>query len=280
VRVTVGHSTIEGGEPPIVFRPWDDMESQNPSGSGRTVAMSAHDLANFGHLFISGGKSANGTRVLSEEAVQAMMTPTTPVLIGAPQWGMGDTWGLGPTRSTWGETVVWGHAGSARGGSSLVVWFPEKDTVLSFTINSPTAIEPFTVRMTTDFAEPLVGARAPEQIKAPGEPLGVEHPERYLGTYIRAGARIEVAQDNGQLRYREFNEALSERYKEMEMDPNAGGDADAPLVDEELVVLGEDKFLVGFPGFANGISVFFFGADAQGRATNLNMGFRTARREG
>lgn len=50
------------------------------------------------------------------------------------------------------------------------------------------------------------------------------------------------------------------------------------IVDEALIPLGEDRFLVKFPGFANGIGVFFFGNDAQGRATNVNSGLRTSRR--
>jgi len=52
-----------------------------------------------------------------------------------------------------------------------------------------------------------------------------------------------------------------------------------PLVDDDLTVLGGgDRFLVKYPGFENGIRVFFFGKDTQGRATNINFGLRTSRR--
>src|SRR5262249_3230184 len=124
VRVAVGHSVAQGDEPVQVFRPGIDHESQNPSGSSMTVATSEDDLVASGRMVLNGGLAPNGTRVLSEAIVQAMTTPTTTVLMPAPQWGMGEKWGLGPTFADWGGTDAWGHAGSARGGSSLVLWFP------------------------------------------------------------------------------------------------------------------------------------------------------------
>jgi len=113
LRVAVGHTPIQNGQPIKVFRPWIANESLAPAGF--TFAISAHDIASFGELFINGGKAANGNRVLSEAAVQTMMTPTTAVVMGVPQWGIGDEWGLGPTRAKWGDNVVWGHGGSAGG---------------------------------------------------------------------------------------------------------------------------------------------------------------------
>jgi CubicO group peptidase (beta-lactamase class C family) len=273
VRVAVGHSVIHDGEPVQVFRPWIDFESQNPSGSGMTVAMSAHDLLNFGAVFLNGGTAATGNRVLSEAAVKAMMTPTTRVLMPAPQWGMGAEWGLGPTVTDWGGTEAWGHAGSTRGGSSLVLWFPDKHAVLAYTVNSPQVTEPFTASVTGDIADAVLGVRAPTPTPAPPEPLGVDHPERFAGTYTRAGVRIEITQDGDGLRYREFNDDLLELYRERGHDVDTG-----PLVDSNLVSLGGDQFLVAFPGFPNGIQVFFYGDDAQGRARNLNSGYRTSRR--
>lgn len=156
-----------------------------------------------------------------------------------------------------------------------MLWFPDKDAVLAFTVNSPTVIEPFTIRITGDVAEAVLGARSPAYRPAPAEPLSVEHPQRFAGTYTRAGVRVEIAQKGNALRYREFNDDLIQRYRELGQDVD-----DGPIVDEDLASLGGDEFLVPFPGFANGIQVFFFGDDPEGRATNLNSGFRTARRTG
>jgi hypothetical protein len=278
VRVAVGHTATNSGQPVQVLRPWDDQDAQNPSGSGQTIAMSAHDLASFGNLFISGGKAENGERVLSEEAVKSMMTPTTFLPMPALQWGMGDQWGLGPTRSDWGNAIGWGHGGSARGGSSLLLWFPDKRAVLAFTVNSPTAIEAFTVRFTNDFTGAVLGVRAPPRAVASAKVLQIKKPQRLVGTYVRAGDRVEITEQNGRLRYREFNDALTERLKQMSEKLPPGRSVDDPLVDDNLVPLGDDRFLVSFPGFAHGIQVFFFGKDPQGRATNLNSGLRTSRR--
>jgi CubicO group peptidase (beta-lactamase class C family) len=275
VRVAVGHATAQDGQPLQVFRPWIDFEGQNPSGSGQTIAASAHDLVEFGRMFLDGGTAANGNRVLSEHAVKAMTTPTTTVLMPAPQWGMGAKWGLGPTVADWGGAEAWGHAGSARGGSSLVLWFPEKAAVMAFTVNSPLVIEPFTIRMTGEVAESVLGVRAPAPLAPPADSLSVDHPERFVGAYARAGDRIEIVESDNGLRYREFNDEMVERMREMGQEVDEG-----PLVDEDLVSFGGDKFIVGFPGFAHGIQVFFFGEDPDGRATNVNLGFRTSRRIG
>jgi CubicO group peptidase (beta-lactamase class C family) len=279
VRVAVGHTTVQGGHTPQVLRPWDDAHCMNPSGSGRSLAMSAHDLASFGQIFLNGGQAMNGNRVLSESAVKDMMTATTAVRVSSPHWGVGSSWGVGPTVATWGETEVWGHGGSARGGGSMVLWFPEKRASVAFTVNSPITFEAFAVRITGDFTARLVGARAPTQPKPPANPLQVDDPLRYIGTYLRAGDRIEIELRDGRLRYREYNEGLSARFKEMGETVAGGRGEVKPLVDQELIPLGDDRFLVSFPGFANGISVFFFGND-DGRATNLNSGLRTSRRSG
>jgi len=137
----------------------------------------------FGEIFLNGGKAANGNRVLSEAAVKAMMTPTTSVLMGAPQWGTGDRWGLGPTVAKWGSTDVWGHGGSTIGGSALLIWIPEKHAVLAFTENSPSVFEAFAVRFTSQFTKALLGLEAPAMPTPPAQAVRVNHPER-LGRHV------------------------------------------------------------------------------------------------
>jgi CubicO group peptidase (beta-lactamase class C family) len=272
-HVAVGHTPVQNGQPVKVFRPWHTNSGLNPSGSGSTIAISAQDLVSFGQVFLNGGKAANGNRVLSEAAVKAMMTSTTSVRMGAPQWGTGDQWGLGPTLAQWGNTAVWGHGGSALGGSSLLLWIPDKHAVLAFTINSPTVFEAFAARFTSDFAQTLLGIHAPEAPRAAARPMRSEHPERLVGNYVRAGDRIEISERAGRLHFIEINDEISARYRLMNEKIEPG-----PLVDMDMTPLGSDRFLVNFPGFANGIAVFFFGKDAQGRATSINFGLRSSRR--
>ena len=274
LRVAVGHTPIQNGQPPKVLRPWLMNESLNPSGGGLSIAISAQDLVSFGEIFLNGGKAANGNRVLSEGAVKAMMTPTTSVLMGAPQWGAGDQWGLGPTLAKWGNTAVWGHGGSTIGGSALLLWIPERHAVLAFTENSPAAFEAFAVRFTSDFTKALLEMKAPAMPAPPAQTVRVNHPERLVGTYLRYGDRIEITEHAGQLHYKEFNDEAAASNQVMGEKVTAG-----PLVDDDLIVLGGgDRFLVKYPGFENGIRVFFFGQDAHGRATNINFGLRSSRR--
>lgn len=277
LRVAVGHTPVQSGQPVKVLRPWYSNDSLSPSGAGSTVAISAHDLASFGEIFINGGKAANGNRLLSEAAVKAMMTPTTSLAMGAPHWGVGENWGLGPTMTKWGDTVVWGHGGSALGGSSILLWFPEKRAVLTFTVNSPTVFEEFAIRITTDFAQALLGVHAPPVYGPPAKAVRVDRPQRLVGTYARAGDRIEITEQAGRLHYKEFNDELAARYKEMSLKVPAGA-TPGLMVDTDLIALGNDRFLVNFPGFKHGIAVFFSGKDARGQATNITSGLRTARR--
>jgi len=122
-------------------------------------------------------------------------------------------------------------------------------------MNTPIAFEPFTVRFTVDFTQALLGLRAPEQLTAPSRRIRVDHPERFVGKYLRYDDRIEITEKAGRLHYQEFNDSLKREYKEMheEVKGSQGG----ALVDEDLIPLGGDRFLVNFPGFANGMQVFF-----------------------
>lgn len=86
-RVSLGYVPAKGGKSASVIRLWYITQSQAPAGS--TLAMSAHDLASFGQLFLNGGKTANGTRVLSEKAVNTMMTSTTDVPVAVATFGLG-----------------------------------------------------------------------------------------------------------------------------------------------------------------------------------------------
>ena len=263
-RVSVGHGPALGEQPPTVTRPWCLTRAQGPAGS--TLAMSAHDTASFGRLFVSGGIAANGNRVLSESTIKAMMTPTTDVPIAVPKWGIGSKWGLGPNLSHWDGTAVWGHVGGNTSGACQLVWFPQKCGVLAFTVNTLAAFDMFTARMFDDFSRAVFGVGM-SRLRAPESPLEVEQPTRFAGTYTRCGARYEVSEESGRLHYTERNLGLG-----------VPGEILGIAVEGDLTSLGEARFLVMMPGFTDGIPVAFFGSDERGRACNVVTPMFAARR--
>jgi len=264
-RVSVGHLPAQNGKAATVLRPWYISQGMGPAGS--TLAMSAHDLASFGQIFVNGGKAGNGTRVLSETAVKTMMTPTTDVPIAVPVWGVGDKWGLGPNMSKWGDKVVWGHAGGNRSGVSQLLWLPERHAVLAFVLNAPGALDGFSTRMFGGFSQAVFGVSGPK-LSPPDPPLHVAEPKRFVGTYVRYGMRYEITAEADRLHYKQINLGLG-----------TPGEVLGVLIEGDLISLGGDRFMVKIPAVPDGgLPLAFFGRDSAGRALNLVDPMFAARR--
>lgn len=269
-RVSVGHSRAQNGQPAKVVRPWYITRSQGPSGS--TLTMNAHNLASFGQIFINNGKAADGRRVLAESSVKTMMTPHTDVPVGASLVCIGEKWGLGPSMDRWGNTVVWGHAGGNRSGSSRFSWLPDKRGVLSTVVNTVDADEGFTTRILQDVSRAVFGVGP--SLPAAVEPVvRLENPERFIGQFERYGTRHEITEEAGRLRFRQFS-----------LGSGKVAEALGLIYDTALTPLGGDRFLMETPGSGTlpvpiqQCVLGFYGADAQGRATNMATPFLASRR--
>ena len=263
-RVCVGHAPAQNGEPPKVFRPWYFAQAAAPAGL--TLAASARDLASFGQLFINGGKAEDGTRVLSENATKAMVTPTTDVPITVPQWGVGSKWGLGPNRADWGNVAAWGHAGGTFSGGSQLVWFPERRAVLAFTTNTIAAFDELTAHIFGRFSAAALGFSAPK-FELPGASIPIKNAVRFVGTYARTGLRYEISESNGGLHYKEINEGAG-----------IPGEKLGVTVAGDLMALGGERFMLPVPGKPIGVLIAFYGDDGRGRAANMVVPMYAARR--
>ena len=258
-RVSVGHLPGKDGHPPTVVRPWYITRAQGPAGS--TLAASAHDVAEFGALFINHGVASNGHRVLSHESVAAMMTPTAP-----SPGGDFVAWGVGPSLMRWGSTDVWWHPGGNQSGVSMLFWIPEQRAVVAAIMNTPAAAGKFFKAIRGSFAQAVFGVRATE-VAPPAAPIAVPNPERFVGTYVYTGARYEISQSGSKLHLQ-----MTFRYEgALEDEPPAAAD------EGDLIALGGDRFLLAQPdgGFE---SVSFFGPTTDGRAENLIAPYFAARR--
>ena len=193
-----------------------------------------------------------------------MTTPTT-AMPAAQKWGTNSQWGLGPYMSQWGDVVACGHAGGNQSGGAQLVWFPQEQAVLAFTLNTIGAFDALTAQMFEQFSLAAFGFAAPKLV-VPATPLRVDNPERYVGAYARNGMRYEISWDQAGLHYRELNQRPEQP---------AGSLGEATKGD--LIPLGGDRFLVRSPP-AEAISIAFFGDDGEGRAANVVVPMFAARR--
>jgi CubicO group peptidase (beta-lactamase class C family) len=258
-RVSVGHLPGGDGHRPTVVRPWYITRAQGPAGS--TLAASAHDVAEFGALFVNDGVADNGRRVLSHESIVVMMTPTA-----ASPGGDFVAWGIGPSLMRWGGTDVWWHPGGNQSGVSMLYWIPEKHAVLAVVINTPAAGGKFFKAIRGPFAQAVFGIQATEPAP-PAVPIGVPNPQRFVGAYVHTGARYEVSQSGSKLHFQ-----MTMRYEgALEDEPPAAAE------EGDLIALGGDRFLLALPD-GSFESVSFFGSTKDARAENLIAPYFAARR--
>ncbi|SFC56906.1 CubicO group peptidase, beta-lactamase class C family [Nocardioides terrae] len=105
------------------------------AGAGATPIVTVADMIAFGRMHLCGGRAVDGRRVLSEELVAAMRTPTVDLGIPqAPPIGLG--WWLIPISGT---TAAW-HGGGSLGGSSSFCIIPELDAVIVSFVAGPNVL--------------------------------------------------------------------------------------------------------------------------------------------
>lgn len=268
-RVSVGHAAAEKGQRAKVIRPWYVNRAMGPAGS--TLAMSAHDLASFGQIFVNDGMSAAGWRVLSQDSVKTMTTATTPVPINSPLALVGSQWGLGPSMDRWGDTLVCGHAGGNMSGTSRLLWFPELRGVLAVAFNTGSNAA-FGASILGELSKAVFGVGAPPRDISTAD-TRVENPQRFVGRYLRYGTQIEITEETARLRLRETSLGTGKR--------------DEPLgvvYDTALIPLGGDCFVCETPGrgslpiLPSHAAVGFSGDDGRGRAALVISPFLAARR--
>ena len=262
-RVSVGHQRPTAAAPHSLVRPWGHHLSHSPSGS--SLAMSARELARFGRI-LAGRGSIDGRTALRPGAVDRMTTPTVTVPGAIPQFGVGDAWGLGPSRSHWDGQTVWSHSGGVQSARTLLSWLPAFQGVLALTVNTPDAFPMLVTRLMGTLGTAVFGVRDPAS-PGPPSPLVVSDVQRYVGTYARFGTRYDLHAHEGRLRYVETNLGVG-----------VPGERRGVVVDCECTPVARDRFLIAIPGFDGLLPLSFEGDDGGGRATRLVSTLLCARR--
>jgi CubicO group peptidase (beta-lactamase class C family) len=237
--------------------------------SGATLAMSASHLARFGKIFLNVGRADDGTQVLSESSIEQMTSPQ----IDVPTRKYGTSWCIGPCMAEWNGIRVWGHGGTSLTSTSSLHWFPERQGVMAFIVNTHAAMGEFSRMALGSVLNAAFGFDKP-RIDTPEPSLAPINHSRYLGIYEHLNLEMHIKQGEGNtLRARMLPQS---RYR---VRPELFG------IEQTLVLtpLGGDRFLVNPPDGPDKhrgiVDMAFFGNDGNGRATNaLDLVFPMSRR--
>ncbi|MEM6706904.1 MAG: hypothetical protein AAF690_29625, partial [Acidobacteriota bacterium] len=188
-------------------------------------------------------------------AVETMQTPA----VSLPTRLMAQKWCTGPYWKRWGGEIVLGHSGTNTGGSSLLLWCPNRNVAAATISNVPTQGYPLADTVFDTLFPETFGIEKPKMPKPENiEPVDATL-DRYVGEYVAVGNRLSVTARDGRLMARlEAGAAL----------------------ESELIPLGDDRFLPRDPamGGNRGWDVAFWGNEG-GRATHYLNGVFGMRRE-
>lgn len=263
-RIAVGR--LPGEE--SAERPWVFSRGCGPAGS--TLATSARDLARFGQIFLRRGRAAGGTALLSEAAVETMVSPQVEV----PARILADSWCVGPYRKVWGDVEIFGHSGTTQNGSSTLLWIPRYELAVATVVNTPPRGYPFADAIFDVVLRDWLGVPKPPRPEpisggtggADGTGLDLE---RYVGRYDAYGISYVVTRRGEDL-------ALT-RHRPR----NLVTDADEAPLDTVLRPIAPHRFLPDDDALTdNHTWDIAFSAGDEGPATLLHNGAFAARRTG
>ena len=189
--VAVGHLPTGPDGAAEVSPSWFFSRALGPAG---VITAPSAELVAFARMHLNDGQAADGTQVLSPASVKAMRE--LQVSMDDP-YTLGDGWGLGWILYWTGEPPVIGHDGATIGQQAYLRIVPEADLVVALLTNGGAMGALFEDLVRPILAE-LAGARLREPATPPKEPLEVDLAP-FLGTYERAGVRLEVTEQDGRI---------------------------------------------------------------------------------
>jgi CubicO group peptidase (beta-lactamase class C family) len=262
--VAVGHvPDPENPSSPAVSPIWGLYRSCGPMGA--SIVASAGDVLSFVRLHLADGLAADGTRLLSTEAVAAMQTRQIDLIDDSV---LGDGWGLGWILDRWGEVTVIGHDGNSIGQNAFMRVAPEQQFGFCLQTNVESALGLYRELAAWLFGERLGVTPRPDPEKLTS--TTVADPSRYAGVYERAGVRFEVVMTQAS--------SLAASLIVTRTGPDV--EALPPMVDLPLKpTTREDGFLLKLPiSDSELLAAFFNPDDPDGLPTYVHFGGRAHRR--
>jgi CubicO group peptidase (beta-lactamase class C family) len=188
-RAAVGHIQPTPDADPQPAPVWSLVRSNAPAGSA--LAMRPRDLIAFAQMHLDGGKSADGTAVLSADSVLAMRQRQVTL----PRLGlMGDAWGLGWELFDWPGGPVMGHDGGTIGQAAMLRVVPGRDVAVALLTNGGNPIALYSEIFSYVLRE-LAGVDMPPLPTPPATPAPAGDSQRFLGTYSAEVADLTVTRD-------------------------------------------------------------------------------------
>jgi CubicO group peptidase (beta-lactamase class C family) len=167
----------------VVTPQWAMYRGSGPAGQ---LHMTATEVLALAHL-ASGGAMPDGTRLLSPESVERMLSPQVAV---PDPWTLGTHWGLGWILNTWDGRAVFGHDGATLGQGALFRTVPDAGVSVALLTNGGPARELWQDLATEVFAS--AGVEVPA-VPAPRSDVPAFDASDYAGSYVREGVEMTVA---------------------------------------------------------------------------------------
>lgn len=197
-RAATGHIVRSQGEGPVASPiPW----LPRAFGPGGNLCATAREVLEPARVLLSGGRAGDGTRIVSPQAIRAMMTSRVPV---PDPYMFGPYWGLGLVVCDWDGHTVYAHDGSTIGHNARLRILPDHDLAITMLCNGDPR-EGFYKRLFNEILADL-GAPTIPGLPRPDPELRLD-PSDYVGVYERLGTRFEVGLGSGGLELTSFANA-------------------------------------------------------------------------
>jgi CubicO group peptidase (beta-lactamase class C family) len=187
-RAAVGHIKPGPDADQVPAPVYALARSNAPAGS--MLAMRPRDLLAFARMHMDGGRTADGTVVLSPEAIERMYTPAVEL----PNLGlMGDAWGLGPELFHTPDGVLAGHDGNTIGQACYLRFVADKGVAIALMVNGGDSFALYR-DIAGHILSELAGVTTRPLPTPPASPERIDA-ARYVGTYSTGILDMTVSQD-------------------------------------------------------------------------------------
>ena len=250
-KTALGHVLKPDGSLKVA-RPWGLMRAANPAGG---IVSTVVDQLAYARFHLSGGRTADGARLLKGATIKQMQKALFPI-----GWGMADHMGVTWMLERIGGVTLVKHGGSINGHMSEFLMVPSKGFAVTVLTNGQRGHEVGTTVINWCLKE-LLGLERP----APAvKPLSANAAAGYVGRYPAGIAEYVVTADDGGL------VVTVEVQKDLlEADPDVAAQMPPPL---PLGFVGRDRAVV-LGDYIAGSRVQFF-RDAEGNVEWMRFGGR------
>jgi len=177
---------------------------------------------------------------------------------------LGDSWGLGWIRFGWDGRRLIGHDGNTLGQAAFLRVLPEEGLSVTLLTNGGNTRDLYEDLYREIFRD-LAGIEMPRPLEPPSEPVQVDLGPR-LGTYERAGARLEVLDgSDGPVLRTTVTGPIAELVAE-------------PTHEYPMIAVAEDLFVVRDPDARTWTAMTFY--DLPGGESYLHFGARATPKTG